>query len=167
MFINDLKTILFIIFWIFHLIKKKIKIINVNMKAKIIQETSSVRLSLLSEKNSLFFINLDFIQQRQKITYIKSNQFIWSSDIFSICTSKKFSLFCVYPERMSMTNIKRKKRPSSKKFVELRSKISFINNNIAKNIFIVKDLQINQRTELTITLTRFFLVISSFAKPKM
>ena len=61
MFINDLKTILFIIFWIFHLIKKKIKLINVNMKAKIIQETSSVGPSFLSEKISMFFIKLDFI----------------------------------------------------------------------------------------------------------
>ena len=61
MFINDLKTILFIIFWIFHLIKKKIKLINVNMKAKIIQETSSVGTSFLSEKISMFFIKLDFI----------------------------------------------------------------------------------------------------------
>ena len=60
--------------------------------------------------------------------------------------------------------MKRKKRILSKKFVELRSKILFINNNIAKNIFIVENLWINSRTELTITLTRFFLVTSSFEK---
>ena len=61
-----------------------------------------------------------------------------------------------------MTNIKRKKRPSSKKFVELRSKISFINNNVFKSVMIIKNLQINSRAELTITLTRFFLVTSFF-----
>ena len=61
MFVNDLKTIWFIILWMFHVMKKKIKVINVNIKAKNIQETSSIRPSLLSEQNSLFFIKLDFI----------------------------------------------------------------------------------------------------------
>ena len=45
----------------FHVMKKKIKVINVNIKEKNIQETSSIRPSLLSEQNSLFFIKLDFI----------------------------------------------------------------------------------------------------------
>ena len=43
-----------------------------------------------------------------------------------------------------------------KKSIKLRSKISFINNNVLKSSIIIKNLWINSRTELAIALSRFF-----------
>ena len=66
-----------------------------------------------------------------------------------------------------MANVERKKRSFLKKILKLKSKISFINNNVLKSSIIIKNLWINLRTEMAIALSRFFVVTSSFAKTKM
>ena len=66
-----------------------------------------------------------------------------------------------------MSKVKRKKWSCSKNCTELTSKISFINNNVLKSIMTIKNLWINWRTELTIALSRIFLVTSPFTKTKM
>ena len=66
-----------------------------------------------------------------------------------------------------MVNVERKKLSLLEEIIKFMSKISFINNNVLKSISIIKIYWINSRTELAITLTRFFLVTSSFAKTKM
>ena len=48
--------------------------------------------------------------------------------------------------------------------IKFTSKISFINNNVLKSIMIIKNFWINSETELTITLTRFFLKIKNVKK---
>ena len=65
---------------------------------------------------------------------------------------------------MIMANVEGKKGSCSKAFIKLMSKISFINKNVIKSILIIKNLQVNSRTEFAITLTKFFPVTSSFAK---
>ena len=60
MFINDLKTILFILLWIY-ISKRNIKIVNINMKEKIIEKATSIQSNFLSKKSGLIFARLNLI----------------------------------------------------------------------------------------------------------
>ena len=68
---------------------------------------------------------------------------------------------------MSMTNIKRKNRHSLKKFIKLRNKIFFINNDVMKNVFIITNLSVNSRAKITVTFFTLSVVTSSFRETKM
>ena len=46
--------------WIFHVIKKNIKLFNINVKTKIILKATNVRPNLWPEKSSLVVIKLKF-----------------------------------------------------------------------------------------------------------
>ena len=80
---------------------------------------------------------------------------------------KILALFWVYKKCMIMANVERKKWNLEEEIIKFMSKISLINSNVLKSIMITKNLPVNSKTELTITLTRFFLVTSSFAKTKI
>ena len=92
--------------------------------------------------------------------------------LFKVLMSSKYIqlkilVFFVLVKRERLRQISRENKDFFKKTTELTSQILFIDYNIIKTIFFIKDLCSNSGTKITKTFIRFLFVTSSFTQSKM